>query len=154
MAELRWPRSARPTAIREPFNVDLWGVGNESWGCGGNLTPEEYAAMFRRFTAWTPSFSSMPLRFVAVGPNGDDVDWTRRLFKSLYANSERRHLLGLSVHYYTSGSPTKFAAGDALKFGRDEYYDLLTRAQHHGARGHGPLGGDRADTQRGGPAEA
>ena len=111
----------------EPFNVDLWGVGNESWGCGGNLVPEEYAAMFRRFTAWTPSFSGPPLRFVAVGPNGDDVDWTRRLFKSLDSNPERRHLFGLSVHYYTSGSPTEFAAGDALAFGPDEYYDLLIR---------------------------
>lgn len=112
----------------EPFNVDLWGVGNESWGCGGNLVPEEYAAMFRRFTAWVPSDSRLPLRFVAVGPNGDDVDWTRRLFKSLYSNSERRHLFGLSVHYYTSGSPKAFAEGDALNFNTDDYYDLLTRA--------------------------
>ena len=40
----------------EPFNVDLWGVGNESWGCGGNLMPEEYAADVSPFTAWTPSY--------------------------------------------------------------------------------------------------
>jgi alpha-N-arabinofuranosidase len=112
---------------RDPFNVDLWGVGNESWGCGGNMTPEEYAAEYRRFTAWTPTYGSTPLRFVAVGPNGDDVDWTRRLFKALYGNPERRHLWGLSIHYYTSGSPTKFAAGDALAFNDDEFYDLLTR---------------------------
>jgi alpha-N-arabinofuranosidase len=112
---------------RDPFNVDLWGVGNESWGCGGNLTPEEYAAEFRRYTAWTPSYSKNPLRFVAVGPNGDDIDWTTRLFKSLYGNPERRHLWGLSIHYYTSGSPKKFAAGDALAFNDDEFYDLLTR---------------------------
>jgi alpha-L-arabinofuranosidase len=111
-----------------PFNVDLWGVGNESWGCGGNLTPEEYAAEYRRFTAWTPSYSNEPLRFVAVGPNGDDVDWTTRLFKALHANPEQRHLWGLSIHYYTSGSPSQFAAGDALKFSNDEFYDLLTRA--------------------------
>ena len=110
-----------------PFNVDLWGVGNESWGCGGNLTPEEYAAEFRRYTAWTPSYSDSPLRFIAVGPNGDDIDWTTRLFKSLYGNPERRHLWGLSVHYYTSGSAKKFAGGDALAFNDDEFYDLLTR---------------------------
>ncbi len=110
-----------------PFQVDLWGVGNESWGCGGNLTPEEYAAEFRRYTAWTPSYSQTPLRFVAVGPNGDDVDWTTRLFKALYANPERRKLWGLSIHYYTSGSAKKFAEGDALDFSNDEFYDLLTR---------------------------
>ena len=110
-----------------PFDVDLWGVGNESWGCGGNMSPEEYAAEFRRYTAWTPSYSKTPLRFVAVGPNGDDVDWTMRLFRALYSNPERRHLWGLSVHYYTSGSATKFAAGDALNFNNDDFYDLLTR---------------------------
>ena len=110
-----------------PFNVELWGVGNESWGCGGNMTPEEYAAEYRRFTAWTPSYSNQPLRFVAVGPNGDDVDWTTRLFRALHANPEQRHLWGLSIHYYTSGSATKFAAGDALKFSDAEFYDLLTR---------------------------
>ncbi len=109
------------------FDVDLWGIGNESWGCGGNMTPEEYAAEFRRYTAWTPSYSEKPLRFVAVGPNGDDVDWTSRLFKALYANPERRKLWGLSVHYYTSGSAQKFAEGDALNFTPDEFYDLLTR---------------------------
>ena len=112
----------------EPFNVEYWGVGNESWGCGGNLTPEEYAAIFRRYTAWTPSYSKdTPLRFVAVGPNGDDVGWTRRLFESLHSNPERPRLWGLSVHYYTSGSATKFAAGDALQFSDGEFYDLLAR---------------------------
>jgi alpha-L-arabinofuranosidase len=111
---------------REPFNVDLWGVGNESWGCGGNMTPEEYAAAYRRYTAWVPSYGD-PLRFVAVGPNGDDVDWTTRLFKALYANPERRHIWGLSIHYYTSGSAARFADGDALQFSDDEHYDLLTR---------------------------
>jgi alpha-N-arabinofuranosidase len=112
---------------REPFDVDLWGVGNESWGCGGNMTPEEYAAEFRRYTAWTPNYSKTPPRFVAVGPNGDDIDWTNRLFKALFSNPERRHLWGLSIHYYTSGSPKAFAAGDALKFDDAEFYDLLTR---------------------------
>ena len=130
----------------EPFNVDLWGVGNESWGCGGNMTPEEYAAEFRRYTAWTPSYGDKPLRFVAVGPNGDDVDWTQRLFKALYANPERRKLWGLSIHYYTSGSAKKFADGDALQFSNEDYYDLLTRGSlmekvindHWGAMGNTP----------------
>ena len=112
---------------RDPFNVDLWGVGNESWGCGGNLEPEEYAAMYRRFTAWTPSYGDIKPRFVAVGGNGDDVDFTRRMFKALYANNEKRNIYGLSIHYYTSGNATEFAAGDAVKFTDGEYYDLLAR---------------------------
>ena len=66
------------------------------------------------------SSPSAPTATTSTGP--------RRLFKALYANPERRHLWGLSVHYYTSGSPTKFAAGDALNFNTDDYYDLLTRA--------------------------
>ncbi len=108
---------------RDPFNVQYWGVGNESWGCGGNQTPEEYAGEFRRYTAWLPSYAK-PLKLVAVGPNGDDVDWTRRLFRALAGG---RSPWGLSVHYYTSGSPTQFAAGDALNFDTPAYYDLLTR---------------------------
>src|SRR5258708_39725802 len=36
-----------------PFDVDLWGVGSEIWGCGGNLTPEKHAAEYRRYTART-----------------------------------------------------------------------------------------------------
>ncbi len=116
----------------DPFNVQFWGVGNESWGCGGNQTPEEYAGEFRRYTAWVPDNNQLAggagsLKFVAVGPNGDDIDWTRRLFKALAANPEKRHLWGLSVHYYTSGSPSAFAAGDALKFDDAAFYDLLTR---------------------------
>jgi len=111
----------------EPFDVQYWGVGNESWGCGGNQTPEEYAGEFRRYSAWLPRYGKEPLKLIAVGPNGDDVDWTRRLFRALAANPEKRHLWGLSVHYYTSGSPSQFAAGDALNYDAGAYYDLLTR---------------------------
>ena len=126
----------------EPFNVDLWGVGNESWGCGGNLVPEEYAAMFRRFTAWTPSFSGPPLRFVAVGPNGDDVDWTRRLFKSLYANSERRHLFGLSRPLLHLRQPHRVCRGRCAQLQLRRLLRPAHPRQHHGARRHRPLGRD------------
>ena len=55
----------------EPFNVRFWGVGNESWGCGGNFTPQEYASEFRRFTTWVPHYGQR-LFFIASGPNVDD----------------------------------------------------------------------------------
>src|SRR5258707_15846968 len=52
----------------EPFRVKYWGVGNESWGCGGDFTPEEYAVEFRRFTSWLPTYSD-ELKLGGAGPN-------------------------------------------------------------------------------------
>ena len=54
----------------------------------GNFTPEEYAAEYRRFTAWVPRYG-VNLAFVGAGPNGGDLDWTRRFFAKL---NERRAL--------------------------------------------------------------
>ena len=110
----------------DPFNVQFWGVGNESWGCGGNQTPEEYAGEFRRYAAWIPNYGQ-PLKLVAVGPNGDDVDWTEGIMRSITAG----HLpYGLSVHYYTSGDALHFAHGDALQFDDGQHYDLLARGSY------------------------
>ena len=109
---------------REPFNVKYWGVGNESWGCGGDMTPEEYAHSYRQYSAWLPRYEGKTVNLVAVGPNGYDLDWTRKLFDNLNG-----HLpWGLSTHYYVSGDAKKFAAGDALVFNDNEYYDLLARS--------------------------
>ena len=109
----------------EPFNVRLWGVGNESWGCGGDFTPEEYAAEFRRFTAWVPGFG-VPLAFIASGPNGGDLDWTRRFFTRV-AERDRgilNSIYGWALHYYcgTSGN------GSSIDFTTDDWYDLLGKA--------------------------
>jgi hypothetical protein len=64
---------------REPAAVRYWGVGNESWGCGGKFTPEDYCREYRRFTEWVPGYG-VPLYFIAAGPNGNDTAWTRRFF--------------------------------------------------------------------------
>jgi alpha-N-arabinofuranosidase len=115
----------------DPFNVRYWGVGNESWGCGGDMTPEEYAHEYRKFTAWVPEHfgaQTTELRLVACGPNGNDADWTRRVMRSILHDARGRQPWGLSVHYYTSGSVKQFARGDALKFSNDEFYDLLARS--------------------------
>ena len=112
---------------QEPFNVQYWGVGNESWGCGGNQTAEEYAGEYRRFTAYLPTYpGGKPLHLVVCGPNGDDVHWTTELGTALRGN----HPWGLSTHYYTSGDAKSFAAGDALAFSDAEHYDLLARGSH------------------------
>ncbi len=123
---------------REPFNVQFWGVGNESWGCGGNLTASEYGELYRKVTTWYPRVGGEApagaepsrrhdIKLIACGPNGDDVRWTEGIMRSI----TRDHLpSGLSVHYYTSGDAKRFAQGDALQFSADEYYDLLTRGSY------------------------
>ena len=64
---------------REPFGIRYWGVGNESWGCGGKFIPEDYCREYRRFTEWVPEYG-VPLYLIAAGPNSNDLDWTRRFF--------------------------------------------------------------------------
>ena len=75
----RWPTSALPTADTSHFGVRYWGVGNESWGCGGKFIPEDYCREYRKFTEWLPKYG-VPLYLIAAGPNGNDTDWTRRFF--------------------------------------------------------------------------
>lgn len=110
---------------RDPFNVSFWGVGNESWGCGGDMLPEEYGEEFRRFTAWIPTYGTK-LNFIGSGPNGGDLGWTRRFLSKLAEKGGRiiDRLYGLSLHYYC-GTTGK---GNALEYNEDEWYDLLSRA--------------------------
>jgi alpha-N-arabinofuranosidase len=109
----------------EPFGVRFWGIGNESWGCGGNFTPEEYATLYRQFATWAPSFGQ-ELRFIAAGPNGGDIQWTHGFFSKL---TERDKTLlgsvyGWALHYYC-GTTGK---GHAIDFTTGDWYELLARA--------------------------
>jgi alpha-N-arabinofuranosidase len=116
---------------REPLGVRFWGVGNESWGCGGNFTPEEYAAAFRRYTAWLPWGGKLSL--IGAGPNSGDLDWTRRFFAAAEGRG-RQHLWGWALHHYSwnvSGGRTtgwREGKGDALQFDPEQHYEILAEA--------------------------
>ena len=114
----------------DPFRVKYWGVGNESWGCGGNFTPEEYATQYRRFVAWVPDHG-VPLSFIGSGPSGGDLEWTRRFFAKLTERDRGllRDIFGWGLHYYcgTSGK------GQAVDFTLDDWYDLLQKADVMGS---------------------
>ena len=126
--------------FRDPFNVRFWGVGNESWGCGGNFTAQEYAVEFRRFTTWVPRFQprSSPggreeLSFIASGPNVDDWAWTRGFFEELAHKGrfQLRSVYGLALHHYAwnlSRGRTRDwvqGKGDAVNFDAVDWYELL-----------------------------
>ena len=116
----------------EPYNVRYWGVGNESWGCGGNFDPEDYATEFKRYTTWVPDYG-VKLRFVASGPNSDEQAWTRGFFSKLcheQPGHDMHGVWGLSVHHYASnlsrGKTDDWVAqkGDALEFEAVDWYEL------------------------------
>jgi alpha-N-arabinofuranosidase len=117
---------------RDPLGVRFWGVGNESWGCGGNFTPEEYATEFRRYTAWLPGYGQK-LHLIGAGPNSGDLNWTRKFFSAAEA-SGRNLLWGWALHHYSwnvSGGRTsewRAGKGDALQFGPEQHYELLAEA--------------------------
>jgi alpha-N-arabinofuranosidase len=116
-----------------PLNVRFWGVGNESWGCGGNFTPEDYASEYRRYSAWLPSYG-VPLALVGSGPNDENVAWTRRFFSKMAQNGGVGSLWGWGLHHYSwnasGGRTTDWQKGkrDALKFDDEQYYEILREA--------------------------
>ena len=107
----------------DPLNVRYWGVGNEPWGCGGDFTPEDYAAEFRRYTSWVPSLRPAARASSPPAPNSGDVEWTRRFFDKLTAEVQdgRTALWGFSVHHYawnvSSGSTTDWNEGKGPRLG-------------------------------------
>jgi alpha-N-arabinofuranosidase len=103
----------------EPFRVRYWGVGNENWGCGGNMEPEEYAREYRRYSTYLRDFSDTPLFLIACGPNGNDPEWTRRFFSSL---GRVRRVHGWAAHYYCG------TAGTATEYTDEQWYELLEKA--------------------------
>ena len=100
----------------EPYGVRFWGVGNESWGCGGTLTPDEYAGLYRRFSSWEPHYG-LPLRLVASGPNGADYDWTAVFFERILGSRPIRPPFGWALHFYADMPPAAGATEDDIYAG-------------------------------------
>ena len=118
--------------FKEPFNVRYWGVGNESWGCGGNFTAQEYAVEFRRFTTWVPTYGQ-ELSFIGSGPNVDNWAWTRGFFEEVArkGKNELKNVYGWALHHYawnlSRGKTEDWneGKGDALKFDAVDWYELM-----------------------------
>jgi len=118
--------------VPEPYNVRYWGIGNEPWGCGGRLRPEEYAEEYRRFSAWVPWFppkSELPRdqeavmpRLIAGGPEGTDYEWTQK-FLAVMDRSHVRLPYGLSIHDYFDHDD------DVFSFNASGWYTMLLQPQ-------------------------
>lgn len=107
----------------EPWQLTYWGVGNESWGCGGNMTAEYYADQYRRYATYCRSYGGNRLFKVACGPNDFNYHWT----ETLMAKVPARLMQGLSLHYYALTGSWE-AKGSATEFSEAEWLRLLQRA--------------------------
>jgi alpha-N-arabinofuranosidase len=117
MAELRGKNGSAG-----PWKVRFWGIGNESWGCGGNMTAEFYADNYRRYATYVRSYGGVQPYKIACGPNGDDYHWTRVLMEKA-----GRYLNGLSLHYYTV--PGEWGRkGSATEFTEAEWFITIKKA--------------------------
>lgn len=119
------------TALRKqngrdrPWNVSFWGVGNESWGCGGSMTPEYYSNEYKRYSEFAKNYPGAPLKLIASGANGDDYNWTDVVMK----NTGLWNAWGISMHYYTvvGGWDHK---GSATDFDESAYFKALKNCLH------------------------
>jgi len=120
-----WSTERARNGFVEPHKVRFWGIGNESWGCGGDFTPEEYATEFRKFTAWLPTYG-VQLKLIGSGPNGGDVNWTRKFFEGLAQKGGRQitKLYGWGLHYYCGSTGQQISN----EYTGNEWYDLLERS--------------------------
>ena len=106
----------------EPWKVKYFGVGNENWGCGGNMRPSYYADLYRRYQTYVRDYGENRVFRIACGPNADDYNWTEEVMRIA-----GRYMDGLSLHYYTvPGDWDK--KGSATEFDEAEYYRTLKKA--------------------------
>jgi len=108
----------------EPWHLKYFGVGNENWGCGGNMRPEYYADLYRRFQTYVRSYGDNKVYKIACGPNTDDYNWTEILMERA-----GEYMDGLSLHYYTV--PGEWGnKGSATDFNKKEWFLTLKKTLH------------------------
>ena len=118
MANLR-----RKNGRDRPWKVPYFGVGNESWGCGGGMRPEFYADQFRRYNTFVKNYPGNQIYRVACGANAADYRWT----EVMMAEAGRR-MSGLSLHYYTVPSGNWGRKGSATRFAEEQWHATLHQA--------------------------
>jgi alpha-L-arabinofuranosidase len=116
MTELR-----RANGRAEPWKVRFWGVGNESWGCGGQMSPEYYADQYRRYATYCRNFGENQLYKIACGPSDFDYRWTEVLMREA-----GKYLDGLSLHYYILPGAWE-SKGPAVGFDEHAWFEVLRK---------------------------
>ena len=112
MTELR-----KKNGREKPWKVKYVGIGNENWGCGGEMNVDYYSSLYKQYHCFARGAEQQ----IACGPNGNDVNWTEGMMK----NVGPWQMQGLSLHHYTVPTNGWEHKGDSVKFDEEEYYNTL-----------------------------
>ncbi|MEU4393937.1 alpha-L-arabinofuranosidase C-terminal domain-containing protein [Kribbella sp. NPDC023855] len=123
-------RLRKENGREDPWKVPFWGIGNEAWGCGGNLTAEAYVDLARQYATFCKNHDGNELYRIAAGASDHDLAWTEALMKSIskLGGTPRDLFQAISVHYYTVPGTWEHK-GSATQFGFDDYYRTMIKAQ-------------------------
>ncbi|MCC3355882.1 alpha-N-arabinofuranosidase [Bacillus sp. REN16] len=114
----------RENGREEPWKLTYFGVGNENWGCGGNMRAEYYADLYRQYQTYVRNYNGNKIYKIAGGANSSDYHWTEVLMKNAH-----RMMDGLSLHYYTVPGPWS-DKGSAVDFEENEWFITMKKAMH------------------------
>lgn len=119
MAELRAKNGSKA-----PWNLKYFGVGNESWGCGGLMDPEHYGNLFKQYNTFCRDYKAGEhITRIACGPNVADYHWTKEVMDKV-----KHHADGISLHYYTLPRGNWHNKGSATVFDKNEYISTICKA--------------------------
>lgn len=117
-----------------PWKIDYFGVGNENWGCGGSMTPEYYANLYRNYQTYVRQYDArQPIAKICGGPNVDDYNWTKKVLETCFASPQNPgkpgYMDGLSLHYYVhpGGWENK---GSATRFDEKTWFVTMAKAKY------------------------
>lgn len=111
----------------KPWNIKYWGVGNESWGCGGNMSAEHYANESARYSFFLKNYGNNSLYKIASGGLPEDLHWTETLMKK-WSGADgwlQGYMSGYSLHFYTVSDWSK--KGSATDFNEQDWFATLSK---------------------------
>lgn len=109
----------------DSWKVKFFGVGNESWGCGGNMRPEYYADLYRQYQTFVRNYDvNCPIYKIATGPSVDDYHWMDVLMQRA-----GKYLNGISLHHYSLANSDWQHKGRATNFTENQWFSVIDSAK-------------------------
>jgi alpha-N-arabinofuranosidase len=119
LAELR-----RKNGRDKPFKVDYYAIGNEAWGCGGNMTPDYYMHLYNHWNTFIKAPKDNRPKMIASGGHTDDTSWTETIL-----SMAKTPVAGISFHFYTLPTGNWDKKGAARNFPESEWFSTFVQTQ-------------------------